>query len=64
MVDKSEIAWHRQQDLCPMYDAKKDGPLKMFPINKTKGNSEITIVFQKNIWSCHGKMVVMVGRGL
>ena len=47
MVDKSELAWHRQQDLCLMYDSKKDGPLKMFPINGTKGNSEIATVFKK-----------------
>ena len=47
MVDKSELAWHRQQDLCPMYDAKKDGPLKMFPVNGTKGNAEIAAMFKK-----------------
>ena len=47
MVDKSELGWHRQQDLCPMYGAKKDGPLKMFPVNGSKGNSEIAAVFKK-----------------
>lgn len=46
MVDKSELAWHRQQDLCPMYDALKDGPLKMFPVNGAKGSSEIAAVFK------------------
>lgn len=46
MVDKSELTWHRQQDLCPMYDAVMDGPLKMFPVNGAKGNSEIAAVFK------------------
>lgn len=46
MVDKSELAWHRQQDLCPLYDATKNGPLKMFPVNGAKGNSEIAAVFK------------------
>ena len=46
MVDKSELAWHRQQDLCPLYDVTKDGPLKMFPVNGAKGNSEIAAVFK------------------
>ena len=46
MVDKSELAWHRQQDLCSMYDAKRSGPLKMFPVNGAKGNSEIAAVFR------------------
>ena len=47
MVDKSEFAWHRQYDLCPMYDAENDGPLKMFLVNGTKGNTEIANVFKK-----------------
>ena len=46
MVDKSELAWHRQKDLCVLYDRKKDGPLKMFPVNGAKGNSEIAAVFR------------------
>ena len=47
MVNKYELAWHMQQDLCPMYDVVKDEPLKMFPVNGNKGNSEIATVFKK-----------------
>ena len=59
MVDKSELAWHRQQDLCSMYSAKKDGLLKMFPVNGAKDNSDLKAVFTKyNIklmWQNGGK---------
>ena len=30
-----------------MYDIEKDGPLKMFLVNGTNGNSEIAVVFKK-----------------
>lgn len=47
MVDKSKLTWHRQHNFCLMYDAEKDRPLNMLPVNHTKDNSEIAAVFEK-----------------
>jgi hypothetical protein len=44
--------------MCPLYDAMKDGPLKMFSVNGAKGNYEIAAVFKmykmKLLWQNRG----------